>query len=209
VAMFAGILSSALLNVINESNASIQIWRLDEVNWSSVHISVKGEQTIDLQLGDWKLCVDKGLMAKIALHREYRLPNETGGVLLGTYDTIRKRIYLSDTILSPIDSIERKTSYIRGKAGLNEELIKTQNVTFNQLEYIGEWHSHPRRISSSPSEWDYGVLSWVGEVMSPYGMPGLIAIAADTDFRIIIVDTLAGEHQELSSISEQTIVILK
>jgi len=43
--------------------------------------------------------------------RYAKLPNETGGVLMGTFDTSEKIIYVVLVLPSPPDSIERQQSF--------------------------------------------------------------------------------------------------
>jgi hypothetical protein len=49
---------------------------------------------IERQIGGWTLITDVGLMTKLKGLRAVGLPQETGGVLLGT-DLIRRIVYLS------------------------------------------------------------------------------------------------------------------
>jgi hypothetical protein len=66
-----------------------------------------------------------------------------------------------DTIPSPVDSQERQMLYIRGHEALQEQLGSARQKTFDQIEYVGEWHSHPDGIACSPSRDDLNVLSWL------------------------------------------------
>lgn len=65
------------------------------------------------QIGAWTLAVDDHLMRRIAGLRAAKLPNETGGVLIGAYDLICKIVYVVETIPSPPDSKEWPTLYSR------------------------------------------------------------------------------------------------
>ena len=56
------------------------------------------------QLNDWTIQLDKWLLEKLAILRQKRLPNETGGVLLGSFDTYRRICSIIDVISSPPDS---------------------------------------------------------------------------------------------------------
>lgn len=51
--------------------------------------------------------------------------------------------------------------YIRGHEALQEQLESARQKTFDQIEYVGEWHSHPDGIACSPSGDDLNVLSWL------------------------------------------------
>jgi hypothetical protein len=88
-------------------------------------------------------------------------------------------VYVVDTIPSPLDSQERNTLYVRGVEGLREELEDAQTRTFGQLEYVGEWHSHPNGYACMPSHDDLTVLSWLSSHMDADGVPGVMMIACE------------------------------
>ena len=48
-----------------------------------------------------------------------------------------------------------------------------------QLEYIGEWHSHPSNCGVEPSQDDRKVFAWVSEYMTADGLPPLMLIVGD------------------------------
>jgi proteasome lid subunit RPN8/RPN11 len=52
-------------------------------------------------------------------------------------------------------------------------------MTAGQLEYIGEWHSHPDGCPSIPSDDDMKVFSWMTDRMSAAGLPALMAIVGE------------------------------
>ena len=60
------------------------------------------------------------------LFRRHRLPNETGGVLLGEVDNVRRVVYVAAVLPSPADSIEWPTAYVRGAKGLRERINEVQ-----------------------------------------------------------------------------------
>ena len=95
------------------------------------------------QIVGWTVVIDQWLIDHLQQLRSERLPNETGGVLIGMYDLPRKTVYVVDTIHSPADSKEKPTLYIRGCEGLEERVAAISAETAEELEYIGEWHSHP------------------------------------------------------------------
>ena len=119
------------------------------------------------------------MIDKIGKIRADKLPNETGGVLVGAHDTQRKIVYAVDCIPSPPDSEEWPTVYIRGCQGLKAQVEKIKQITANQLMYIGEWHSHPPGCSVSPSQEDRQVFDWLSNCMRTNGLPPLMLIAGD------------------------------
>ena len=80
---------------------------------------------------------------------------------------------------SPPDSKEWPTLYIRGCRGLPSKIEKIQQVTVNQLRYVGEWHSHPAACSVKPSHDDKQVFDWLSDLMKIDGLPPLMLIVGD------------------------------
>ncbi len=120
--------------------------------------------------------MDQWLLEHLQSLRASRLPNETGGVLIGAYDLPRKTVYIVDTIHSPADSREMPTLYIRGCEQLAQRVADIATETAGQLEYIGEWHSHPDGYSCAPSLDDLKLFANVTDRMSADGLPALMAI---------------------------------
>jgi len=111
--------------------------------------------------------------------RKERLPNETGGVLVGHFDRQHRIIYVVDALGSPKDSTEWPALYIRGVRGLRAELERIGKVTLSNLEYVGEWHSHPARCAPSPSSTDQRALATLAAQMTGTGSPAVMLIVAE------------------------------
>jgi hypothetical protein len=135
-------------------------------------VDIPVEPIIIQKVSSWTVCIDN------ALHRfrRFRLPNETGGVLLGSYDMERKLLYIVDMLSSPPDSEEWPTSYKRGCIGLAQAVREIQDRTLMNLEYIGEWHSHPEGSGTGMSKIDDVAMKEIKGEMSKAGLPGLILI---------------------------------
>ncbi|GHV67767.1 hypothetical protein FACS1894199_13890 [Bacteroidia bacterium] len=111
--------------------------------------------------------------------------NETGGVLLGSHDMERKIIYVYDTIAAPTDSEETPTSFERGKEGIISTYNTYRKITDNQIQYLGEWHSHPSGCSTNPSSLDKKLLIHLSEQLSKQGFPTIMGILNDNKIRVI------------------------
>ena len=179
VALHSAVCSRGIRNISLDSSESISIWRANTSDFSVKHYQIPTSEIIEEKIDDWTLCYDKWLTTKIHKARKERLPNETGGVLIGSFDVQRKIVYIVDTILSPPDSIEWPTVYIRGAKGLKERVDEIQKTTAEMLDYVGEWHSHPDGCSTKPSEDDIKAFTWLAEMMDVYGLPALMVIAGD------------------------------
>ena len=108
-----------------------------------------------------------------------KLPNETGGVLLGAVDVSRRVVYVVDMIPSPPDSEEWPSSYRRGSEGLQHQLAEISERTLENLEYVGEWHSHPDKCGIEPSLLGQRALSEISAVMGKASLPGLMLIVGE------------------------------
>lgn len=178
VALHAAICSRVVRQLLSGSTAGAFIWRVNTEDMSVSRFDVPVGHMEQVKLGDWTLYSDSVLMDKIHEARTQRLPNETGGVLLGSIDTHRKIIYAVETIFSPPDSTEWPTIYIRGCHGLKEKVDEVEGITGSMLGYVGEWHSHPS--SSQPSEADRKVSTWLSEIMERDGLPSLMLIVGNS-----------------------------
>lgn len=129
--------------------------------------------------GDWQISVTHQLVEKIATARLSKLPKETGGILIGGFDFEHKKIYLTDTILSPKDSKEYPTAYVRGIDGVEEMLMAYSEKTADHLKYAGEWHSHPENCGLSQSDDDQKLFYHIHVEMDALGFPTIMLIAGD------------------------------
>jgi integrative and conjugative element protein (TIGR02256 family) len=107
------------------------------------------------------------------------LPSETGGILLGFFDTSRRIVYIADLLPAPPDSIERPTFFVRGSKGLRAALDSVTRTTRGQLEYVGEWHTHPDGCSVGASHDDKDLLEKLSRVMAEDGLPEVMLIAGE------------------------------
>ncbi len=193
VALHAAIATRQLCLAADDDAAGIRIWKTDDNSPDVPSVSIAVSQVSCRALGAWTVLYDNHLLETIQRLRAERLPNETGGILLGSFDIERKMIYVVDTIPSPIDSEERHTLYIRGREGLQEQLELARQQTFQQLEYVGEWHSHPDGVDCLPSRDDLNVLSWLTSHMDADGVPGVMLIGCERDQLAILLAQVAGE----------------
>ena len=181
VALQAAVCSRALHQVTSDEKAFLSIWctGVDQMDVQRHMIPV--QNPISCEQNGWTLCTDDGLMNKFYEARAGKLPNETGGVLVGTYDMERKIVYVVDCLPSPLDSKEWPTFYIRGCRELKSKVRKIGKITDNQLMYVGEWHSHPPGCEVNPSQADRKLFGWLSDFMKPNGLPPLMLIVGDPD----------------------------
>ncbi len=178
VSLHSAIASRKLKEVIANPAPFVGVWRVDPDS-TVQHVAVAVRRVTEFRVCGWTIVIDDGLRDHLARAREERLPSETGGVLLGSFDLERKILYLVDTLPSPPDSEERRDLYIRGSDGLREELDGVEEKTGGMLEYVGEWHSHPRGASTVPSSFDLAAFDWLTSLMSIDGLPAVMMIVGD------------------------------
>jgi len=80
---------------------------------------------------------------------------------------------------SPSDSKAWPEGYIRGAYGLEKFVEEARNLTANQLQYVGEWHSHPRNCPTAPSSTDREALRILCAAMGREGLPAVMFIVGD------------------------------
>ena len=187
VALHAAIAARRLPAIADQEDAAIRVWHTTEGTDDLVMLDVPPRRVTRRAVGDWTVVYDAGLVETLLSLRGVRLPNETGGVLLGAFDVERRMVYVVDTIPSPLDSHERETLYIRGVDGLHKQLEDLHQRTFGQLEYVGEWHSHPDGYGCMQSDDDLNVLSWLSAHMDADGVPGVIMIACEREALTVLL----------------------
>jgi hypothetical protein len=179
VSLHAAIASRALRAAIEAGTAAGRVWRIEDPALSVRALELEIAPAPESRCEHWTVSVDDIVRARLRHLRRERLPSETGGVLLGALDLERRIIYVADAVRSPADSVEYPTAYIRGCRGLEDQVREAEKRTAHQLQYIGEWHSHPAGHACRPSEDDRTLLTWLTHHMGAAGLPGLVLIVGD------------------------------
>lgn len=176
VGLHSAIAAQAVRSCQSSMEAAIRVWRADPVECAVVPVNVPILPHFRVQIGGWTVVLDQGLLDHLQQLRSERLPNETGGVLVGMYDLPRKIVYVVDTIPSPADSRETPVSYIRGCEGLAERVTEIAEETAGEVQYVGEWHSHPDGYGCEPSQDDVNLFANITDRMTAAGYPAFMAI---------------------------------
>lgn len=179
MATFAGIASAFLKQNITELDPLIRVWRLSPQDLSVVSIPIEPQNVSVLQVDGWEVRVSERAVATMRRLRASRLPNETGGVLVGAINVHSRVLYVAGALPAPPDSQEWPTCYIRGVRGLCKRVEQIREMTGGELCYVGEWHSHPAGVSAGPSGLDLKALRLLTEQMTHDGLPALMAIQGD------------------------------
>jgi hypothetical protein len=187
VVSLAGTCAKMITKVINEDKGQISVWVGDD-SGSLSRITIPASPIFIHNSDKWSVVFDEYTLSLLRKARSTKLPNETGGVLIGAVDQLTNTVYVVDSILSPPDSKEYPYSYYRGIDGLEDELLKLSACTANNLYYIGEWHSHPDNCSVNRSDDDMILFNWIADHLGGIGLPPLMVIVGDKDLLGIYVN---------------------
>jgi integrative and conjugative element protein (TIGR02256 family) len=187
IALHAAIASRIIRRFLGNPAGAIAIWRANsEGTVDRVDIPIVAP--IEMSLRGWRIVFDATVKRAMRSRRSRRLPNETGGVLLGAFDLDRKLVFVSDVLGSPDDSREWPTVYIRGSAGLRLAVQDAERLTQGGVEYVGEWHSHPDGIGGEASSTDKRALRLLSEDMGEDARPAVMFIVAQKEVRTYVAE---------------------
>lgn len=178
VSHHAAVASRGIRKVLEQDAASIAVWTTDP-DFNTQVFRKDPAPVVEREIGDWRLVTDDAFLSSVRSERHRKLPRETGGVLLGSWDLVRGIVYVVASIPAPDDSEEWPTSYIRGARGLDAAVRAATMRSGSQLQYIGEWHSHPDGHSARPSDDDLKLFSWLQEYTRQDGYAPVMLIVAD------------------------------
>ncbi|MGE5418172.1 MAG: ThiF family adenylyltransferase [Acidobacteriota bacterium] len=179
VAIHAGICSRFIRIKSIKTEACINLFRIIDETMDIKSIPIPITIMKEIQFGEWSLCYDELLIEKVNGLRNDKLPNETGGILVGSIDMQRKILYVIDVEPSPPDSKEWPFCYIRGCVGLQKRMLEVSELTAGMCFYVGEWHSHPKGHRAFPSSDDYKAFQWQKELLSRDGQPPIMLIVGE------------------------------
>lgn len=177
-ALLSALGARGLVEAMKSDQAVVRVWNVAESGAVQL-IERRAAVTHHATIGDWTIAYDDNLLAELSRLRDSRLPDETGGVLLGIADMSRKSIHVVHALPEPEDSRGSPEGFERGVVGLKAAVGNVVEASLHQLSYVGEWHSHPRKSSPLPSAIDLAQIDWLGSELEHEGLPGLMAIAAD------------------------------
>lgn len=173
-----------LATITASENADAKVWQLDHATGAISVLDIPISGVYRLRGQDMRMTLSKATAGKIRRLREGALPNETGGILLGTFDIAREVVHIVDVLPAPPDSVQKPSYFERGKADLAPAVTMIADRTFGNVQYIGEWHSHPRGATTDPSSDDANVLAHLGHHIGPTGAPFGMLICGDADMRL-------------------------
>ena len=192
VMALSGLASHALASALDRDDGTIAVWTMDE--GATVTISrARAMPCRRIELGNWTVTYDEGLLERIRAARDAALPAETGGALVGIVDVARKAIVVAHALEPPPDSVGTEAGFERGVSGLAARLRHVQAVTRDQVRYVGEWHSHPRGHSGFPSRTDIAQVLALRAELGREDIPPIMMILGESGEVIVTAWAEADE----------------
>jgi integrative and conjugative element protein (TIGR02256 family) len=192
----SGLAATGLSKAVDRDEALVQVWSLAESG--AVEICARHVAPPRLHASLWRIFIDPEVERRLKSMRAERLPNETGGVLMGVVDVAAMRIDVVDAWDQPPDSRGSLALFERGTGGLKQRVFEAMERTLDQVRYVGEWHSHPRHHSTDPSDIDVAQIAWLTDSLASDGCPALMIIVGDDDIRVRMGTTLEALKADLS-----------
>ena len=187
-ALLSALAARGIADSLSSDDAKMTVWTLGADGSVSV-VRRNGEPVTRAEIGAWHVSYDRGFLDQLSALRDGRLPNETGGAIVGIADFSRNSLHLAHAFPQPEDSLGSPTRFERGVVGLAQSIDDVARRSMHQVRYLGEWHSHPRYANARPSDTDIAQLAYLGSELAADGLPGLMAIAAHhADFSLLSFD---------------------
>ncbi|AXA67835.1 Mov34/MPN/PAD-1 family protein [Pseudomonas oryzihabitans] len=176
-----GLAAGCLTRIIDESKASFRVWRLDVDSGAIESISVPLDFVTRFDSASMRVTLSDAVIRTMRALRRQAGRDETGGVLLGSYDLVGNVLHIVAALPAPADSRRSPTYFIRGMKDLKPLIESVAEASAGRLHYVGEWHSHPAGAPARPSDDDEEVYSHLKRHIDPAGSPYVMAICGERE----------------------------
>ncbi len=153
VRVLSAIVSKQIRKYYAQGQACLSIWHFDAENGTVSSLPMTITNWHLETLGEIQVYISDAVEKDIQTMADASPDKETGGCLFGSYDQDNNSIYLYYMVPAPEDSIHTPVSFVRGFKGLTTEYERITKLTYHQVRYLGEWHSHPN-MPNTPSRTD-------------------------------------------------------
>ena len=99
------------------------------------------------------------LVEEMRAESERRLPNETGGVLVGHTDS-EGRTRITAVVGPGPRAVHSRNLFQRDGEYAQAEVDRLHRESEGRDDYVGEWHSHPQSVPASGM--DRASMAWIG-----------------------------------------------
>lgn len=176
-----GLAAGQVAQLIETDDACFKVWRLEPETGAVQSVVIPVHQVHRYQVGATRVSITDDVVSTMRELRRKAGRNETGGVLIGTYDLVRNVVHVVAALPAPPDSKQAPSYFIRGKKDLKPQIEALAAGSAGRLHYIGEWHSHPGAVPARPSVDDEGVFAHLETHLGSIGSPFIMAICGDRD----------------------------
>lgn len=181
VQMLGGLAGGQLPDLLGRTEPSAAIWRLDPSTGEVRPVRLKIQPTHRIVTDKLRVSVSDAVVRTMREFRRKAAPDETGGILIGTYDLVRNRMHIVAALPAPLDSRQAPTYFVRGARDLRPMVDDLARVTAGRLRYVGEWHSHPDGAAARPSADDEQVFEHLRSHLEPVESPFAMMICGRTE----------------------------
>ncbi|WP_156677976.1 Mov34/MPN/PAD-1 family protein [Sphingomonas profundi] len=171
VHMLSGLAAGRLPSLLEDGGPSVWVWRLDPDTGAVLPIRLEVQSTSRFGSDTLRVSISAGVIGAMRSYRRKAAPDETGGILIGTFDLVRNVLHVVAALPAPPDSRQAPTYFVRGAQDLRPLVDDLAGATAGRLRYVGEWHSHPDGAAARPSHDDEGVFSYLRRQLDPAGAP--------------------------------------
>ena len=176
-----GLAAGQVAQLIESDDACFKVWRLEPKTGAVQSVVIPVQQVHRYQVGSIRVSITDDVVSTMRELRRKAGRNETGGVLVGTFDLVRNVVHIVAALPAPPDSKQSPTYFIRGKENLKPRIEALAAGSAGRLHYIGEWHSHPGVVPARPSADDEGVFAHLETHLGSVGSPYIMAICGERD----------------------------
>ncbi len=150
VRVLSAIVSKQIRKYYTLGQACLGIWHFDAENGTVSSMPMTITDWHHKELNGIQVYISDSVEKEIQTMADASPEKETGGCLFGSYDRDYNSIYVYYMVPASEDSIHTPVSFVRGFKGLKAEYERITKLTYQQVRYLGEWHSHPN-MSNTPS----------------------------------------------------------
>jgi hypothetical protein len=181
VQTLAGLAGGQLIRLFDQPDALAKVWQLDPQAGSIVPVTLGLAPVVRHIVEDWRFTVSEHALQAMRRHRVEAESDETGGILVGSFDLSRRVAHVLLALPAPPDSAQAPTYFIRGTRELKPIVDSLAIASAGVLNYLGEWHSHINGVKARPSRDDEVVYGHIARHIGPTGAPYFITICGEDE----------------------------
>ena len=183
VRALSAIVSQQLRKYYISGERCLSVWHIDEDSGTIIRNPMHVSEWRKVKLRDVEVYISSDVEGEINTMVSASPDKETGGCLFGSYDRDNHTIYVYYMVEAPADSIHAPMSFIRGSKGLTDKYRRMTKLTYHQVRYLGEWHSHPQ-MQNTPSATDWKLFETMSEEQQSQDLPFVMLIHGNNGLHV-------------------------